>query len=88
MSGEVVPRLGVMLGAVSALAWLVREWDRARRARSARRRLAGVLPLEQRARAPRLTVAGVARSRLPYAGVACAGWLLVKKKKAYYHDHC
>jgi pilus assembly protein TadC len=66
-----------MLGAVSALAWLVREWDRARRARSARRRLAGVLSLEQRARAPRLTVPGVARSRLPYAGVTCAGWLLV-----------
>ncbi|GAA2538268.1 MULTISPECIES: type II secretion system F family protein [Streptomyces] len=77
MNGDVVHGLGAVVGTVSALAWLVRWWDRTRRGRRARRRLAGMLALEPVVAAPRLTVPGTARNWLPHACVACAGWALV-----------
>ncbi|CAL9531332.1 hypothetical protein SUDANB176_04058 [Streptomyces sp. enrichment culture] len=77
MSGDVVHRLGAVVGTVSALAWLVRWWDRTRRARRMRRRLAEALAPEPAATTPRRTVPGTARNWLPHAGVTCAGWVLV-----------
>ncbi|GGV86870.1 type II secretion system F family protein [Streptomyces griseoloalbus] len=77
MSGDVVHRLGAVMGIVSALAWLVGWWSRTRRRRRVRRRLAEVLALERPAAASRLTRLPTVRSWLPHAGVACAGWVLV-----------
>ncbi|GAA3493104.1 type II secretion system F family protein [Streptomyces prasinosporus] len=77
MSGDVVHRLGALVGMVSALAWLVRWGERTRRRRRVRRRLAEVLALEPRAAVPRLTVPAGARNWLPPACAACAGWALV-----------
>ncbi|MEU5510920.1 type II secretion system F family protein [Streptomyces fungicidicus] len=77
MSGELFHRLGAVLGTVTALASLAGWWSRTRRERRVRRRLAGVLALERRTAAARRTLPHAARSWLPYAGVACAGWVLV-----------
>ncbi|MFF6808849.1 type II secretion system F family protein [Streptomyces sp. NPDC012403] len=77
MSGDLVHRLGAVGGAVCALAWLAEWWGRTRCERRGRRRLAGVLSLEQAATASHLTLLRAARSWLPYAGVAGAGWVLV-----------
>ena len=77
MSGDLVHRLGAVVGTVFALAWSVGWWGRARRERRARRRLAEVLALERTVTASRLTLLRTARSWLPYAGVAGAGWVLV-----------
>ncbi|MER6402215.1 type II secretion system F family protein [Streptomyces viridosporus] len=77
MSGDVVHRLGAVVGVVSALVWPAWWWHRRRHERRVRRRLAEVLALERAAAAPRLTVPDAARIWLPHAGVACAGWVLV-----------
>ncbi|MGW4022433.1 type II secretion system F family protein [Streptomyces sp. NPDC005009] len=77
MSGDLVHRLGAVVGTVFALAWLTGWWGRVRRERRARRRLAEVLALERTATASHLTLLRTARSWLPYAGVAGAGWVLV-----------
>ncbi|MET9367837.1 type II secretion system F family protein [Streptomyces griseoflavus] len=79
MSGDVVHRLGAVVGMVSALAWSAEWCRRTRSARTVRRRLAGVLPPE---RAVPPTAAGpkrlrLARDRLPLVGVVGAGWCLV-----------
>ncbi|MFI2377289.1 type II secretion system F family protein [Streptomyces sp. NPDC018964] len=77
MSGDLVHRLGAAVGTVCALAWLAGWWGRTRRERRGRRRLAEVLSLERTTTASHLTLLRVARSWLPYAGVAGAGWVLV-----------
>ncbi|MFE2275733.1 type II secretion system F family protein [Streptomyces sp. NPDC059454] len=77
MNGDLVHRLGAVAGAVLVLAWLAGWWSRTRRERRARRRLAGVLSLERTATASHLALLHAARRRLPYAGVAGAGWALV-----------
>ncbi|MFD8518742.1 type II secretion system F family protein [Streptomyces capillispiralis] len=77
MSGDVIHRLGAVVGTVSVLAWLARWWSRTRRERRVRRRLAEVLALERTATASRLTRLSALRGWLPYAGVAGAGWVLV-----------
>ncbi len=79
MSGDVVHRLGALVGIVSALAWSAGWCLRTRSARAVRRRLAGVLPPERAASttAPGLARLRVARSRLPLVGVVGAGWGLV-----------
>lgn len=79
MSGDVVHRLGTVVGVVSALAWSAGWCRRTRSARLVRRRLAGVLPPERAApnAAPGLARLRVARSRLPLVGVVGAGWGLV-----------
>ncbi|MET7291446.1 type II secretion system F family protein [Streptomyces griseoloalbus] len=77
MSGDVVHRLGAVMGIVSLLAWLAGWWSRTRRRRTVRRRLAEMLALERTATASRLTRWSAARSWLPHVGVACAGWVLV-----------
>lgn len=77
MSGDLVHRLGAVLGAVFAFAWLAGWWGRERHGRRVRRRLAEALALERTATASHLTLLRAARSWLPYAGVAGAGWALV-----------
>ncbi|MFI6375433.1 type II secretion system F family protein [Streptomyces sp. NPDC050546] len=77
MSGEVVHRLGVALGILTALGWSVRRLTESRRRRRIRRRLAGLSPREATAPAPRLALRRAARIWLPPVGVACAGWVLV-----------
>lgn len=78
MSAEVVHRLGALVCGVLALGWLVQWLGVARRERRACRRLAE-LSASQKARAqrPRFEVPEVVRRRLPVAGAACAGWVLV-----------
>ncbi|MFF8635361.1 type II secretion system F family protein [Streptomyces pilosus] len=79
MSGDVVHRLGAVLGIVSALVWSVGWFRRSRSARAVRRRLAGVLAPGRvaPATAPALAPLRFARGRLPLAGVVGAGWWLV-----------
>jgi len=79
MSAEVVHRLGVVVGTVSALGWLTRWAGVARRERRVRRRLAAVLPVaeETTADGSRFDVREFARRWLPVTGVAGAVWVLV-----------
>ncbi|KES06399.1 membrane protein [Streptomyces toyocaensis] len=77
MSGDVVHRLGVAVGIVTALVWLAGWWDRTRCERRVRRRLAQVLALERTAPASHLALLRAVRRWVPHAGVACAGWVLV-----------
>ncbi|MFF8102529.1 type II secretion system F family protein [Streptomyces sp. NPDC014986] len=77
MSGDVVHRLGTVVGTVAVLLWLTGWWDRTRSERRVRRRLAEVLALERTATASRLTRLSAVRGGLPHAGVVCAGWVLV-----------
>ncbi|MGW0335612.1 type II secretion system F family protein [Streptomyces sp. NPDC003011] len=78
MSADVVHRLGVVVGAVLALGWLMRWAETMRRERSVRRRLAVlVAAAEQTSGGPPLDVWEIARRWLPVAGVAGAAWTLV-----------
>ncbi|WP_405973258.1 type II secretion system F family protein [Streptomyces sp. NBC_00988] len=83
MSAEVVHRLGVVLGAVLVVGWLVRWLDGVRCERRARRRLAGLLLRDVRdarevaSALRRFDVRDVARRWLPAVGVVGAGWVLV-----------
>jgi hypothetical protein len=92
MSTEVVHRLGVALGVVLAVGWLVRWLDALRRERRARRRLAGLLSREAREvrevregregrevplAGRRFEARDAARRWLPVMGVVGAGWVLV-----------
>ncbi|MGH1552621.1 type II secretion system F family protein [Streptomyces sp. L7] len=86
MSTEVVHRLGVALGAVLVVGWLVRWLDALRCERRARRRLAGLLPREAREirevrevplAGRRFEARDAARWWLPAVGVVGAGWVLV-----------
>jgi len=89
VSTEVFHRLGVGLGAVLVVGWLVRWLDALRRERRARRRLAGLLPGESReirkgrevrevpSAGRRFEARDTARRWLPVVGVVGAGWVLV-----------
>ncbi|GHB49910.1 membrane protein [Streptomyces viridiviolaceus] len=77
MNGDVVHRLGAVVGTVLAVGWLVRRIGAVRRERRVRRRLTGLLAPEPARTAPRLEVLGVARDGLPLVGTVCAGWVLV-----------
>ncbi|CAM5344340.1 Type II secretion system protein GspF domain-containing protein OS=Streptomyces alboniger OX=132473 GN=CP975_19330 PE=4 SV=1 [Streptomyces alboniger] len=79
MSAEVVHRLGVVVGTVLALGWLVRWAGTARRERRVRRRLAAVLSVvdDTTSVGSRFDVRELARRWLPVTGVAGAVWVLV-----------
>ncbi|MFI8090970.1 type II secretion system F family protein [Streptomyces sp. NPDC086080] len=78
MSGDVVHRLGTVLGIVSLLGPPAGWWWRTRCERRVRRRLAEVLPTERTATASRPgLLRAAARRWLPLGGVVCAGWGLV-----------
>ncbi|MFJ5557946.1 type II secretion system F family protein [Streptomyces sp. NPDC093250] len=77
MSGEVVHRLGVAVGTVPALLWLAAWWDRTRRARGVRRRLAGMRAPGRTAPASRPGLPSAVRRWMPHTGVVGAGWALV-----------
>ncbi|MFJ9044265.1 type II secretion system F family protein [Streptomyces sp. NPDC102347] len=77
MSGDVVHRLGTAVGALAVLAWSAAWWHRARCERRARRRLDALAATERRKAVVPLPLLRAARGRLPYVGVAGAGWVLV-----------
>jgi Flp pilus assembly protein TadB len=78
VSAEVVHRLGVTLGALLVLGWLLRRLETVRRERRVRRRLAELVAEAEVMRAgPRLQLRDAARRWLPAAGAVCAGWVLV-----------
>ncbi|MFG3656814.1 type II secretion system F family protein [Streptomyces sp. NPDC047706] len=77
MSTEVVHRLGVALGVLSALACVTHWAVGARRQRRARRRMAELLGREAAAPRPRRYVADEVRRWWPAAAVVGAGWVLV-----------
>ncbi|MFI1565277.1 type II secretion system F family protein [Streptomyces sp. NPDC020490] len=77
MGPEVVHRLGVTLGALLALGWLVRWLESVRRKRRVRRRSAALMAGTGVRTAPaRWEGRDLARRWLPVAGAACAGWVL------------
>lgn len=76
MNEEVVHRLGMALGSVVGLWWLVWSIDIVRRERRLRARLATVLALAEPP-GRNLALRGTVRRWLPIAGVVCAGWVLV-----------
>ncbi|WP_282703380.1 type II secretion system F family protein [Streptomyces sp. CC219B] len=78
MSTEVVHRLGVAVGVLVAVGWLVGWGESVRRERRVRHRAAELLAAEEaRPARARFQARGVARRWLPAVAVACAGWLLV-----------
>ncbi|WP_314224945.1 type II secretion system F family protein [Streptomyces zaehneri] len=77
MSVEVVHRLGVTVGIVTALWWLTRCWETARRRRGARRRLAGLLASATAATARGAGLRTAVLRWLPDALVVGAGWVVV-----------
>ncbi|AKZ57157.1 Hypothetical protein SAM23877_4112 [Streptomyces ambofaciens ATCC 23877] len=78
MNGDVVHRLGAVVGMLLAAGWLARGFVTGRRRRRVRRRLAGLLAARPVRAAPRgPAVLGAARDWLPVAGVVGAGWALV-----------
>lgn len=78
MSGEVVHRLGTMVGVALLAGWLVRWAASVRDERRVRRRLARLLATDDGTRARRRPdVRRAARRWLPGAAVAAAGWALV-----------
>ncbi|MEU5632817.1 type II secretion system F family protein [Streptomyces rishiriensis] len=76
MSGEVVHRLGVTVGIVTALWWLGRRLESVRGERRARRRVAEVLGAGRRRDGPPLVTREAVLRWLPEVLVAAAGWLL------------
>ncbi|MFF0304634.1 type II secretion system F family protein [Streptomyces sp. NPDC004562] len=78
MSGEVVHRLGMALGAVLIAGRLVRWWADVRRERRVRGRLMGLMMRADLVPARRrLDVRGAMRRWAPVAAVGSAGWALV-----------
>ncbi|OQD52969.1 hypothetical protein BM536_033550 [Streptomyces phaeoluteigriseus] len=73
MSTEVVHRLGVAMGIVVALGWVVRLLDTVRRRRRVRQRLAEVLVRPARTEISRPRAREVLRRWLPEVAVVCAG---------------
>jgi pilus assembly protein TadC len=66
------------VGTVLVTGWLARGWGAARRERTVRRRLAGLLAPEPARTAPRRAVAlSAVRDGLPLAGAVGTGWVLV-----------
>lgn len=78
MSADVVHRLGVAVGIVLVLGWLLRWLEAVRRERRVRRRLAGLVSaVGGTVGGPRFEVGEAARRWAPVAGVVGAGWVLV-----------
>ncbi|MET9117175.1 type II secretion system F family protein [Streptomyces longwoodensis] len=77
MSAEFVHRLGVAVGIVLALAWLVRWAEGVRHGRRARQWAAELLAVAVVRRAPAFVLGDRARRWLPEAGVVGIGWALV-----------
>ncbi|MFI2411415.1 type II secretion system F family protein [Streptomyces sp. NPDC018947] len=78
MSGEVVHRLGAVLGVVLVGGWLARWAVVRRRERAARKRLAVLLvPAQVRTGPPSGAARGAARRWLPLVATVGAGWALV-----------
>ncbi|AWE51593.1 type II secretion system F family protein [Streptomyces nigra] len=78
MSAEVVHRLGMAVGAVLIIGWLVRWWAEIRRERQVRGRLAGLLRGADRGPVRRrLDVRRGMGRWAPVVGVGAAGWALV-----------
>ncbi|GGS85261.1 type II secretion system F family protein [Streptomyces chromofuscus] len=77
MSAEVVHRLGVALGAVLAVVWVVRWATGVRRERRVRRRLAELLDCAATVPGRRFVAADSVRRWWPTAAVVGAGWVLV-----------
>ncbi|MEU2726876.1 type II secretion system F family protein [Streptomyces griseoviridis] len=78
MSGEVVHRLGAVLGMLAGAGWLARRWEAGRRERRVRRRLAGLVRgAEAPARRARAEVREIVRRWAPPVGAAGAAWALV-----------
>ncbi|MFJ6738837.1 type II secretion system F family protein [Streptomyces sp. NPDC091279] len=78
MSGEVVHRVGVVLGVLVGAGWLVRRGVAARWERRVRRRLADLVAgAEAVPGEVRVEAREVVRRWAPLAGVAGAGWVLV-----------
>ncbi|WP_432132243.1 type II secretion system F family protein [Streptomyces tendae] len=78
MNGDLVHRLGAVVGAVLTAAWLARGLGAARRQRAVRRRLTGLLaPEPVRPAARRAEVLSTVRPWLPLAGMFGAGWAVV-----------
>ncbi|MDH6214665.1 type II secretion system F family protein [Streptomyces pseudovenezuelae] len=78
MSAEVVHRLGVTLGVLCVLGWLLRWAEGVRRERRVRRRVAELLAAaELTSGRPWGEVRAGAWRQLPLVAVGCAGWVLV-----------
>ncbi|CAM5276158.1 type II secretion system F family protein [Streptomyces fumanus] len=78
MSTDVVHGLGVMLGTLLPVGWLVRWAVTARRAHGVRHRLAGLTVAQRAPAAPRrVVVLARARPWVPLAAVVGAGWALL-----------
>ncbi|KUO15344.1 type II secretion system F family protein [Streptomyces dysideae] len=78
MSAEVVHRLGVTVGSVLVLGWLVRWVVAVRLERRVRRRLGELLAeVEVTPGRSRFAVRDGVRRWLPVVGAVCAGWVLV-----------
>ncbi|MFF9457133.1 type II secretion system F family protein [Streptomyces flaveolus] len=78
MNGDVVHRLGAVLGTALVLGWLVSRAAAERRKRTVRKRLAALLmPAPVRAGPRRGEVLDTARGWLPLVGTVGAGWVLV-----------
>ncbi|WP_217140730.1 type II secretion system F family protein [Streptomyces sp. AC627_RSS907] len=78
MNGEVVHRLGTLLGVALLAGWLARGVGSVRRKRAVHRRLTGLLVPEPERVVPRRAGAlGAVRGWLPLVGTVGAGWALV-----------
>jgi pilus assembly protein TadC len=75
---EVFHRLGVVMGVLLVLGWLLWRLAAIRRERRVLGRLAGlVADAEAKSPGPRFKLRDAARRWLPAAGVMCAGWALL-----------
>ncbi|MFA3877574.1 type II secretion system F family protein [Streptomyces sp. MMCC 100] len=78
MNGDLVHRLGTVVGAALVVGWLTRGLAATRRERALRRRLTGLLAPEPARSAPRHTeVLSTVRPWLPLLGTVGAGWALI-----------
>ncbi|NIL49688.1 hypothetical protein HBK87_03580 [Streptomyces sp. 2BBP-J2] len=75
MSGDVVHRLGTVLGVAAVLVGAWAWWCRLRCERRTRRRLDALAARERRRAGARLPLLRTARGRLPYGAVVFAGWV-------------
>ncbi|MBQ1100555.1 type II secretion system F family protein [Streptomyces sp. b94] len=77
MNGDVVHRLGAVVGTVLVAGWLARAVGAARRERTVRRRLTALLTPRPARTVPRRAQAlGAVRGWLPLVGTVGAGWAL------------
>lgn len=77
MNGEVVHRLGAVLGTVLVIVWVARWAVIVRRERGIRRRIAGLLPVAPPSTARRIDVPEAVRRWLPPVAAVGVGWVLV-----------